>query len=57
MAAVSIYLIAWTIAEHGMTGTLETTSLLKYDVCLSSYWLYAIQCGTSITIFVNCKKQ
>ncbi|XP_063425861.1 metabotropic glycine receptor-like [Mytilus trossulus] len=53
MIFVSVYLLAWSIAEKGETGTLETSSLLKYDVCLSSYWLYAIQCAEVCLLLVG----
>ncbi|CAC5366032.1 GPR158 [Mytilus coruscus] len=53
MIFVSVYLLAWSIAEKGETVTLETSSLLKYDVCLSSYWLYAIQCAEVCLLLVG----
>ncbi|XP_052103527.1 probable G-protein coupled receptor CG31760 [Mytilus californianus] len=54
MCVVTVYLLAWTISVKGTTETLETSNLLKYDVCLKGYWLYAIQCAEVCLLLVGC---
>ncbi|VDI79051.1 G protein-coupled receptor 158 [Mytilus galloprovincialis] len=54
MCVVTMYLLAWSISTKGTTETLETSNLLKYDVCLNRYWLYAIQCAEVCLLLAGC---
>ncbi|CAC5374769.1 GPR158 [Mytilus coruscus] len=54
MCVVTVYLLAWTISVKGTTETLETSNLLKYDVCFKGYWLYAIQCAEVCLLLAGC---
>ncbi|XP_071162557.1 metabotropic glycine receptor-like [Mytilus edulis] len=54
MCVVTVYLLAWSISTKGTTETLETSNLLKYDVCLNRYWLYAMQCAEVCLLLAGC---
>ncbi|CAC5374767.1 GPR158 [Mytilus coruscus] len=50
---IAMFLLIWTISEKVKTEILETSSHLKYEVCLSSYLVYAIQCVEALLLLIG----
>ncbi|XP_071162558.1 metabotropic glycine receptor-like [Mytilus edulis] len=50
---IAMFLLIWTISESVKTEILETSNHLKYEVCLSSYLIYAIQCVEALLLLLG----
>ncbi|XP_063427119.1 metabotropic glycine receptor-like [Mytilus trossulus] len=50
---LALCLLIWTTSEKRKTQTLKTSNHLKYEVCMRSYWLYAIKCVEAFLLMIG----